>query len=282
MAYTSFKKNKAFLRTFSFVGLLALAFIFCQFKLSTPNPVTGRYEVTFISEEEEIDIGEQVFGYMIKESGGEYTENPELIQYVNEVGQKLAKLSDRPDLPYEFVIVNDNSLNAWALPGGKIAINKGLLLMLDNEAELAAVLAHEITHAAARHSAERWERSTLRPAFDAAQVVFNPSYSLIIASEITSADMVEFKYSRDAENEADKYGIEYMARAGYDVAAAKTVHEKLLAASDKDTKSIADTLLDSHPDDNDRICNAEALSALYPPDGILATTTYQEKISVLK
>lgn len=277
---TQFKQTKALVRSLSLVALLAAGFMFCQFKYGSVNPVTGKTEVTFVSEEEEVEIGEEVFFHMIQESGGQYVDNAELHDYVNEVGHKLAKLSDRPNLPYEFVIVNDDSLNAWALPGGKIAINKGLLKMMDNEAELAAVLAHEITHAAARHSAERWERSTVRPATDALLLIFNPTHSFFLASEM-SGDALESKYSRDAEFEADKYGIEYMARAGYDVSAAKTVHEKLAAAADKEGKTFADTLLDSHPNDTDRICNAEHLSSFYPPHGILGEGIYKQKTSVL-
>ncbi len=85
---------------------------------------------------------------------------PDLTAYINEVGQKLAAVSDRP-LPYEFVVLNNPVPNAWALPGGKIAVNVGLLSELKNEAELAAVLGHEIVHAAARHGAKAQERGTL-------------------------------------------------------------------------------------------------------------------------
>src|SRR5690606_41050373 len=92
--------------------------------------------------------------------GGPYELDPELTRYVQQVGQKVAAHADR-DLPYEFVVLNNPVPNAWALPGGKIAVNSGLLAELDSEAELAAVLGHEIVHAAARHSAQQVERGTL-------------------------------------------------------------------------------------------------------------------------
>lgn len=282
MNYINAKKRKASLRSLIFVTALAASFLSCQFQFSTTNPVTGRNELTFITEADEVEIGEEVFEMMLHDSGGRYTDNPALSAYVNSVGQKLAKLSDRPNLPYEFVIVNDDTLNAWALPGGKIAINKGLLLLMENEAELAAVLAHEITHAAARHTAERWERHTVRPAVDAVEMIFNPTHSLVIATEFT-ADVIEMKYSRDAENEADRYGLEYMARAGYDVSAAKTVHEKLHQTDEVDSaKSLVDTLLSSHPEDGDRIYNIDQLSILYPEKGILNEIAYQEKTAALR
>lgn len=115
------------------------------------NPVTGRSEITFVGEDTEIRMGEQNYVPMQQSQGGEYDIDPVLTEYVQGVGQKLSAVSDRP-LPYEFVVLNNSVPNAWALPGGKIAINRGLLTELESEAELAAVLGHEIVHAAARHS----------------------------------------------------------------------------------------------------------------------------------
>ena len=93
--------------------------------------------------------------------GGDYYLDQSLQTYVAGVGQRLAAVSDRPDLPYEFVVLNNDVPNAWALPGGKIAINRGLLVLLEDEAQLAAVLGHEIVHAAARHGASQMTRGTL-------------------------------------------------------------------------------------------------------------------------
>ena len=93
-------------------------------------------------------------------AGGDYVADPAVQAYVQEVGAKLAAVSDR-SLPYEFAVINNSTPNAWALPGGKIAINRGLLTELDSEAELAAVLGHEIVHAAARHSAQSVQRGAL-------------------------------------------------------------------------------------------------------------------------
>jgi predicted Zn-dependent protease len=125
------------------------------------NPVTGEKELQFVSEPQELEIGRTQYGPAQQSQGGDFKVLPEISVYVNEVGQKLAAVSDRP-LPYEFVVLNTSVPNAWAMPGGKIAINRGLLTALDNEAELAAVLAHEIVHAAARHGAKSQERGTLQ------------------------------------------------------------------------------------------------------------------------
>ena len=124
------------------------------------NPVTGKNELAFITESQEINIGRENYGPSIQMQGGDYTVNPELSAYVSEIGQKLAAVSDRK-LPYEFTVLNNSIPNAWALPGGKIAVNRGLLLELHDEAELAAVLGHEIVHAAARHGAHQMERGIM-------------------------------------------------------------------------------------------------------------------------
>ncbi len=122
------------------------------------NPVTGKREFQLVSERAEINIGKESYSKMLQSQGGKYKGDPELNRYVAKVGQRLAMVSDRPQLPYEFVVINDSTPNAWALPGGKIGVNRGLLVELENEAELAAVLGHEIVHAAARHTANRMQQ----------------------------------------------------------------------------------------------------------------------------
>src|SRR5690606_9203275 len=113
------------------------------------NPVTGKKQFTTMSPEDEIAMGTQNYRPSQQAQGGQYQVDPALTTYVQSVGKKLAKLSDRPDLPYEFVVLNNDVPNAWAMPGGKLAINRGLLVYLQDEAQLAAVLSHEIVHAAA-------------------------------------------------------------------------------------------------------------------------------------
>ena len=124
------------------------------------NPVTGKSEISLVSESWELKTGAQNYLPARQSQGGDYVADPGVQAYVQEVGKKLAAVSDRA-LPYEFVVINNSVPNAWAMPGGKIAINRGLLTELDSEAELAAVLGHEIVHAAAKHSAQAVQRSAL-------------------------------------------------------------------------------------------------------------------------
>jgi len=119
------------------------------------NPVTGKKELSFVGEDWELQVGAQQYSPGRQSQGGDYAADPRVVAYVNKVGQRLAAVSDR-QLPYEFKVINSDVPNAWALPGGKIAINRGLLVKMKSEAELAAVLGHEIVHAAAKHGAKGW------------------------------------------------------------------------------------------------------------------------------
>ena len=132
----------------------------CLASACATNPVTGESDFMIVSEAQELDLGRQNYAPMQQAQGGVYDIDPELTRYVQQVGGKLAAVSDRP-LPYEFVVLNNSVPNAWALPGGKIAINRGLLTELSSESELAAVLGHEIVHAAAKHSAQQMSRGAL-------------------------------------------------------------------------------------------------------------------------
>src|SRR6056297_3916692 len=124
------------------------------------NPVTGRNELVLVGEGTELQIGAEQYAPLRQMQGGDYSTQPQITAYVKEVGGRLAAVSDR-QLPYEFQVINDSTPNAWALPGGKIAINRGLLVEMQSEAELAAVLSHEIVHSAAAHGAQNQSRSLL-------------------------------------------------------------------------------------------------------------------------
>ena len=197
------------------------------------NPVTGKSEISFVSEAQELAIGQQQYTPSQQSQGGTYTVDPELSAYVNEIGQRVAAVSDRP-LPYEFVVLNNGVPNAWALPGGKIAINRGLLTELENEAELAAVLGHEVVHSAARHGAKSMERGTLLQGVLLATTIGASSSeygNYIVGGAQLGAQLLTTKHGRGAELESDYYGTLYMAKAGFDPTAAITLQEKFVALS---------------------------------------------------
>ncbi|MEH6517775.1 MAG: M48 family metalloprotease [Halioglobus sp.] len=220
------------------------------------NPVTGASEFSLVSEAQEIAIGEQQYGPSQQTQGGAYIIDRSLQDYVSGVGQTLAALSDRPELPYEFVVLNNAIPNAWALPGGKIAINRGLLVKLDDEAELAAVLGHEIVHAAARHSAAQMTRSTLvgLTAQLATIAAASRGYGELgnMASQLGGAAVMA-KYGRDDELESDRYGMGYMAKAGYDPQAAVRLQELFLELSEGRKSDTLSQLFASHPPSAQRV-----------------------------
>ncbi len=172
------------------------------------NPVTGKKELSLISEAQELSIGKQQYAPLRQAQGGDYVVDARVGSYVNEVGQKLATVSDRK-LPYEFKVLNNSVPNAWALPGGKISINRGLLTELKSEAELAAVLGHEIVHAAAKHGAKGMQRGMLLQGVVAVATIAvatqNADYAnLAQLGAGVGAQLINQKYGRDAERESDK------------------------------------------------------------------------------
>lgn len=269
--------------------LWALALVGCILGSGcSVNPVTGESQLMLVSTEDELAIGREQYPLAVQMQGGAYEVDPELSAYVAEVGQRIAAVSDRK-LPYEFVVINDSVPNAWALPGGKIAVNRGLLTALDNEAELAAVLGHEIVHAAARHGAAAMSRAMLTQAALAATAlsVRNSDYGAVVAggSQLASV-LVTQKYGRDAELEADLYGMRYMARAGYDPQAAVTLQEKFVALSKADRKDWLSGLFASHPPSEERVRRnqetAAKLQAQGLGGGVLKAEEYQGRIAELR
>jgi len=244
------------------------------------NPVTGEREITLVGEASEIQMGQQNYAPMIQSQGGEYDVDPALTSYVQTVGQRLAEVSDRP-LPYEFVVLNNSVPNAWALPGGKISINRGLLTELDSEAELAAVLGHEIVHAAARHSARRMEQGMLLQGLVLATAVATSDSdygSLAVGGANLTAQLISQKYSRSAELEADYYGMQYMARAGYNPEGAVSLQRTFLRLSEGREPSWLEGLFASHPPSQERVDANLETAAQLPAGGEFGAERYRDAL----
>lgn len=180
------------------------------------NPVTGRRELIFIPESQEISLGTEAVGEFEKEFGGRAPNN-QLQDYVQDLGRKLAAVSDRRELPWEFALVNSSTPNAFALPGGKIFVTAGLFTSLGNERQLAAVLGHEIGHVCAKHNVKGMQRRMGVSALAelAAKVVSTEKAKAAKAVTAIVGNMAVLKYSRDDEYQADSLGIKYMEKAGY-------------------------------------------------------------------
>jgi predicted Zn-dependent protease len=269
--------------------ILAVAVVAIVLAACGTNPVTGKKEIQFISESSEINIGNENYAPMRQSEGGDVKVLPELTAYVNEIGQKLAAVSDRR-LPYEFVVLNSSVPNAWCLPGGKIAVNRGLLPELNSEAELAAVLGHEIVHGAARHGAKAQERGTLmQVGMVAAQIGLGTSHvsasaaNILLAGSGVGAQMVQMKFGRDQESEADHYGMIYMKRAGFDPAAAVTLQETFVRLSKEAGRKQGwlDGLFASHPPSEERVADNRKTLAAIGAGGDMGAERYRQRIAAL-
>lgn len=172
---------------------------------------------------------------------GELVAFPEVVDYVNEIGAKLAKVSDYPNLSYEFFVLNSSTPNAWAFPGGKIGITRGFLLQVRNEAELASILAHEMGHQTA------FERDRLKRM---EKLAFSMDLS---KSTRTLYNLFHRTTMRASEYEADQFGIKYLAKAGYDVQAAIELQKHFLVQENADTESPLEHLFETHPSPESRI-----------------------------
>ena len=244
------------------------------------NPVTGSRDFITSSPSDDLKIGTENYQPMLQAQGGLYDVDPALSEYVNGVGQKLAAVSD-VQLPYEFAVLNSSVPNAWALPGGKIAINRGLLTELNNEAELAAVLGHEIVHAAARHSAQQMSRGQLLEGLVAATgvVAGDSGYGqLAVGGAGIAAQLVSTKYGRSAELESDRYGMRYMARAGYDPQGAVTLQETFVRLSEGQDQDWVQGLFASHPPSRERVKENRKRANKMEPGGFLGEAEYQAAI----
>ena len=182
----------------------------------TVNPVTYEQEFNIISEEKEIRLGRNASPQVVQSFGGLY-DDQELQEYVNRVGQDLVAVSDRSYIEYYFGVIDSPIMNAFALPGGFVFITRGLLADMENEAQLAGVLGHEIGHVCARHSAISISEAVgYQMATLAALAAPNSGEMLMVASTLSQTMMLG--YSREREYQADDMGLTYMYKAGYDPA----------------------------------------------------------------
>lgn len=232
--------------------LLLSSFILLIVTACGTNPVTGKQQITFMSQAQEINIGRQQYAPSQQSQGGSYIIDKSLNTYVNNVGQRLAKRSAQPNLPYEFIVLNSDVPNAWALPGGKIAINRGLLILLKDESQLAAVLAHEVVHAAARHGAEQHATSLGIGLLSAIAQTQTNNRFLKQGVGLGSRGAQAF-YSRANELESDHYGINYMVAEGYDPYGAVELQQTLLSLSQGKSADLLSTFFASHPPSEERI-----------------------------
>ncbi len=248
------------------------------------NPVTGRSNLILVPQSWDQQIGAQQYQPSLQGQGGEYDIDPVLSEYVNGVGQKVAQHAEN-QLEYEFTVLNSSVPNAWALPGGKIAINRGLLTELNSEAELAAVLGHEVTHSAARHGAQAQSRGMLLQGTVAATSIAlrGKEYGQIATIGAgLGAQLITTRYGRDAELESDYHGMRYMSAAGYNPTGAIDLQQTFVRLSEGRNQSWLNGLFASHPPSPERVEKNRRTATELPDGGELGRQRYQQKIAYIK
>lgn len=219
------------------------------------NPVTGESQLMLVSEQDEIKIDRQYAPLQFSSDYGA-SQQRSLNDYVSRVGRALAGRSHRPQVPYSFRVVNANYINAYAFPGGSIACTRGILLSLDNEAELAALLGHEIAHVSARHTAASLSKGMLTQAVVGGISIVADVYGAglgQIASALGSigGGALLASYSRDNERQADALGTEYMVSSGYSPEGMVGLME-MLNGLNKSKPSTIELMFATHPMSEER------------------------------
>jgi predicted Zn-dependent protease len=249
------------------------------------NPATGERQFTsLMSPEKEKQIGAQEHQKALKQFGGIY-KNKELTDYISRIGQALAKNTERGDVEYKFFLLDSPEANAFAIPGGYIYITRGILALANNEAELAAVIGHEIGHITGRHSAERYSH-TVVTSLGAAILGAAVNDKSVSDAASYGAGLYLNSYSRSQENEADMLGVRYLHRAGYDVTAMTGFLKSLGAFSKLEAQANGDNngprveYLSTHPLTENRVVNTVKESGRYPANAkAVHKKSYLKKIN---
>jgi predicted Zn-dependent protease len=222
------------------------------------NPVTGRREFSLVSAAQEEQIGREGYTAVLAEYGT--YEDPAVQRYVNEVGQKLAKVSQLPNLDWHFTVVDDPAVNAFAMPGGYIYITRGILAHLNSEAQLAGVLGHEIAHVTHRHSAAALTRQQVAGLGISVGSLLSSTFSRYGSVAQQGLGLLFLSYSRQNENEADASGIQYAAAAGYDPRDVPATYAMLKRVSQRSGQRLPG-FLSTHPDPGDREVRTAGLAS---------------------
>ena len=229
--------------------LLAVATVACA-----TNPVTGKSELSLLSESQEIEIGRQESQKTLQ-SIGEY-DNAAARALVRQVGMRMAQASERPQLPWEFHVLDDEQVNAFALPGGYIFVTRGIMTYMNNEAELASVIGHEIGHVTAKHSVSQMSNAQLATVGLMAGMVISPTVRDMGTELQQGMQLLFLKFGRDDETEADLLGFRYMMKDGYDVRAAADMFRTLDRISGPGGQRLPEWA-STHPDPDNRVRRAE-------------------------
>ncbi len=223
------------------------------------NPVTGKREFLLMSESQELALGKESDPQVLGEFGMYPDSN--IQRYINERGQAMAKISHRPNVPFQFKVVDSDVVNAFAVPGGYVYFTRGIMAHLNSEAQLMGVLGHEIGHITARHSAEQYTSQTFTQLGLVIGMIAFPKFQQFGDLANTGLQLLFLKFSRNHETQADELGVQYSSKLGYDAHEMAAFFNTLgrLSAGEDGSQRIP-TFMSSHPDPGDRFTKVNALA----------------------
>jgi predicted Zn-dependent protease len=254
----------------------ALAAALCAALAATAcsrNPATGQRQLSLISEAQEIQLGRENDQAIVQQLGLYGDSNMQ--RYVQDLGSRLAAKSERPNLPWTFRVVDDPVVNAFALPGGFIYVTRGIMAHVENEAQLAGIIGHEIGHVTARHSVSRMSSAQLAQFGLAVGSILSPTVERYAGLAGTGLQLLFLKYSRDDENQADELGVRYMSRTRYDANHMPQIFTMLDRISQQEGGGRVPEWLATHPNPGNRARRITQLVERLPAESV-GTTVNEE------
>ena len=231
-------------------SLLGILIILVLIPSCAINPVSGKKQLMFMSEPQEIALGAQ-YDPTVVSTFGEYKSDI-LVKFINEKGSEMGKISHRPNLEYHFKILDSPVVNAFAVPGGYIYFTRGILAQFNNEAEMIGVLGHEMGHVTARHSASQQTKQQLGQILLMGGMIASEEFRQFAGYAMQGMELLFLKFSRDNEREADRLGVEYSSKISYDAQKMADFFNVLNKMSMASEHGGVPTFMSTHPDPGDR------------------------------
>ena len=263
-----------------FGSLLSLVFL----NNCARNPVTGKRQVVLMSEAQEIAMGQEADPQIVAQYG--LYNDTKLQAFITEKGNAMAAISHRPNLKYEFKIVDSDVLNAFAVPGGYVYFTRGIMAHFNNEAQFTGVLGHETGHITARHTVAQQRNALFGQLGILAGVIINPELGRFAETASQGLGLLFLKFGRDAERQADELGVEYSSKIGYDAKQMADFFLTLERKSEGSESAELPTFLSSHPNPGDRYVTVTKLATewkqkLNLTNAIVNRNTYLQRIEGL-
>jgi len=251
----------------NFIAVLSVTVLALTVYSCARNPVTGKSQIVFMSEAQEIQLGQQSDPEIVAQYG--LYQDSSLQNFVSQKGKEMAAISHRPNLTYYFRVIDSDILNAFAVPGGYVYVTRGIMAHFNSEADFAGVLGHEIGHVAARHSVAQQRNQILGQVGILAGVIINPDLGRFANAASEGLGLMFLKFGRDAEREADKLGVEYSTKINYDAHQMAAFFTTLERQGQQSGNAELPEFLSTHPNPGDRNVTVNQLA-----------TEWQQKLNV--